>query len=89
MTTQTALTGPRPSRPAVNFGQRSMLVFWETTRACLLACRHCRASATTETPPGELSHAEGCALIGQVAGFGRPAPDPALRRVSCHREITG
>ena len=75
MTTPAALTRHRPPRrPAVNFDQRPMLVFWETTRACLLACRHCRASATTEPPPGELSHAEGRALIGQVAGFGRPRP---------------
>lgn len=69
-------THPRPAlpRPAVDFSQRPMLVFWETTGACLLACRHCRASATTEPPPGELSHAEGQALIDQVAGFGRPYP---------------
>ena len=51
-----------------------MLLFWETTRACLLACRHCRASATTQAPPGELSHAEGRRLIEQAAGFGRPYP---------------
>jgi radical SAM protein len=71
--THAVQTRPR-ARPAVNFDQRPMLVFWETTRACLLACRHCRASATTEAPQGELSHAEGRALIDQVAGFGRPHP---------------
>ena len=65
---------PAPPRPAVDFSQRPMLVFWETTGACLLACRHCRASATTQPPPGELSHAEGRAVIDQVAGFGRPYP---------------
>ena len=74
MSTQATLTRPRPSGPAVNFDQRPMLVFWETTRACLLACRHCRANATTVALPGELSHAEGRALIDQVAGFGRPYP---------------
>ena len=62
------------ARAGVDFGQRPMLVFWETTRACLLACRHCRASATTQAPPGELSQAEGRSLIDQVAGFGRPYP---------------
>ncbi len=43
---------PHPAlpRPAVDFSQRPMLVFWETTGACLLACRHCRASATTAAP---------------------------------------
>jgi radical SAM protein len=60
-----------------------MLVFWETTRACRLACRHCRASATTQAPPGELSRAEGCALIDQVAGFGRPYPILVLTGGDC------
>jgi AdoMet-dependent heme synthase len=75
--------GPRRARPAVNFDQRPMLVFWEVTRACLLACRHCRASATTQAPPGELSHAEGRALIEQVAGFGRPHPILILTGGDC------
>lgn len=83
MTTQATLTRPRPSRPPVNFDQRPMLVFWETTRACLIACRHCRASATTEAPLGELSHAEGRALIDQVAGFGRPHPILVLTGGDC------
>lgn len=60
-----------------------MLVFWETTQACLLACRHCRASATTQAPPGELSTAEGRALIDQVAGFGRPYPILVLTGGDC------
>lgn len=51
-----------------------MLVFWESTRACQLACRHCRASATEHGLPGELTTAEGRDLIDQVAGFGRPYP---------------
>ena len=60
-----------------------MLVFWETTRACLLACRHCRASATTQAPPGELSTGEGYALIEQVARFGRPYPILVLTGGDC------
>jgi MoaA/NifB/PqqE/SkfB family radical SAM enzyme len=71
------------SRPPVDFSRRPMLVFWETTRACLLACRHCRASATTQPPPGELSTAEGRALIEQVAGFGRPYPILVLTGGDC------
>ncbi len=59
---------------SINYDQRPMLVFWETTRACQLACHHCRASATPNTLPGTLSHDEGVALIDQVAGFGRPYP---------------
>ena len=70
-------------RPAVDFSQRPMLVFWETSRSCLLACRHCRASATARPLPGELSPAEGLALIGQVAGFGRPYPILVLTGGDC------
>jgi radical SAM protein len=60
-----------------------MLVFWETTRACLLACRHCRAAATPSAVPGELSRAEGLDLIDQVAGFGRPYPILVLTGGDC------
>jgi AdoMet-dependent heme synthase len=67
----------------VDFAQRPMLVFWETTRACLLACRHCRASATSQALPGELGTAEGRALIDQVAGFGRPYPILVLTGGDC------
>ena len=74
---------PAPSRTPVNFDQRPMLVFWETTRACLLACRHCRASATTVPPPGELTRTEGRDLIDQVAGFGRPYPILVLTGGDC------
>ncbi|MGO9079284.1 MAG: TIGR04053 family radical SAM/SPASM domain-containing protein [Streptosporangiaceae bacterium] len=69
--------------PSVDYGQRPMLVFWETTRACLLACRHCRASATTQRAPGELTEAEGHDLIEQVAGFGRPYPILVLTGGDC------
>jgi AdoMet-dependent heme synthase len=74
---------PARSHRPVDFGQRPMLVFWETTRACLLACRHCRASATTVPPPGELTRAEGRDLIDQVAGFGRPHPILVLTGGDC------
>jgi radical SAM protein len=60
-----------------------MLVFWETTRACLLACRHCRASATPDAPPEQLTAAEGLDLITQVAGFGRPYPILVLTGGDC------
>ncbi len=83
MTSPAALTKAVSSRSSVDFSQRPMLVFWETTRACLLACRHCRASATTQAPPGELSTAEGRGLIEQVAGFGRPYPILVLTGGDC------
>jgi radical SAM protein len=52
------------------------LVFWETTKACSLACRHCRASAQLDALPGELSTQEGFALIDQIADM--PGPSPIL-----------
>ncbi|HEX4919554.1 MAG TPA: radical SAM protein, partial [Candidatus Bathyarchaeia archaeon] len=62
-------------------------MFWETTRACSLACQHCRASAQTDPLPGELTTAEGLRLIDHVTSFGRPFPvivftggDPLMRR---------
>ena len=60
-----------------------MLVFWETTRACSVACRHCRASATLEAYPGELTTAEGKQLIDQVAAFGQPHPILVLTGGDC------
>jgi radical SAM protein len=60
-----------PRRP--DFARRPILVFWEVTRACPLACRHCRADAIHDPLPGELSTAEGRALIASLGDFdGRP-----------------
>ena len=67
----------------LDYGRRPMLVFWETTRACQLACKHCRASATSAALPGELTTAEGFDLIDQVAGFGRPFPILVLTGGDC------
>lgn len=58
----------------MNFDQAPILVFWETTRACQLACRHCRAEAVPEPAPGELTTSEGLHLIEQLAGFGPRPP---------------
>ncbi len=58
----------------LDFARRPILVFWETTRACLLACRHCRASAIPRALPGQLSTDEAKGLIRQVVAFGRPYP---------------
>jgi AdoMet-dependent heme synthase len=56
------------------FEDKPILVFWETTRSCLLSCLHCRASAITKPLPGELTGEEGEQLIDQVTGFGEPYP---------------
>lgn len=68
----------RPTRlvrePHHDVGSRPFIVIWECTRACPLACKHCRAEAQSRRQPGELSTAEAIDLAAQVAAFGNPAP---------------
>jgi len=45
------------------------LVFWETTKRCNLGCIHCRASATPEAPPEELTTDEALAFVRSLASF--------------------
>lgn len=59
---------------ALDLDARPILVFWESTRACLLACRHWRAEAQAEPVPGELSREEALMLVDSLSEFGRPAP---------------
>ena len=48
------------------------LMFWETTKACNLRCRHCRAVPEAERSKVELSTAEAFSLIDQIAEVARP-----------------
>ncbi|GAA3446450.1 TIGR04053 family radical SAM/SPASM domain-containing protein [Planomonospora venezuelensis] len=50
------------------------IVIWEATRACPLACLHCRAEAVPERDPSELTTDEAVELMRQITAFGRPAP---------------
>ena len=60
-----------PKMPAaVDFSRAPFLVIWETTQACALACRHCRASARPWRDPRELTTEEGFRLIRQTAEMG-------------------
>jgi radical SAM protein len=56
------------------FDRAPFIVIWETTRACALACVHCRAEAISRRHPNELSTDEGRRLIDRVAAFGSPPP---------------
>jgi radical SAM protein len=56
----------------VDFNRAPFLVIWETTQACGLACRHCRASARPFRDPEELTTAEGRRLVEDVARMGTP-----------------
>lgn len=63
-------------RPAalrqLDFDQAPFLVIWEVTRACDLACVHCRAEAQDRRHPAELTTAEGFALLDEIRRFGQP-----------------
>ena len=48
------------------------LVAWETTRACNLACVHCRAEAQYRPDPNQLTTAEGFRLLEEIASFAKP-----------------
>jgi radical SAM protein len=56
----------------MNFDQAPMLVIWEVTQACDLACVHCRASAQSERNPAELSTEQGYRLLDEIRSFGEP-----------------
>ena len=60
------------------FARAPLRVYWELTRACDLACRHCRAEAVPSRHPEELTTAEGFRLLAQLAEFGPPAPHVIL-----------
>ena len=47
------------------------LIFWETTRACNLACPHCRASAIKSRLPEELTTQEAKEFINSAASFSK------------------
>lgn len=56
----------------VVFDRAPRRIYWEVTRACDLACRHCRAEAVPEREPGELTTDEGFRLLDRLAAFDSP-----------------
>jgi radical SAM protein len=66
-----------------SFDDRPLLVFWETTKACLLACSHCRANAQRDPGSDDLSTAEGFALIDDLSAIDRPRPVMILTGGDC------
>lgn len=63
---------PGHERYAADFNRCPYLVIWETTRACDLACVHCRAEARPFRNPNELSTVEAILLMEEIARFGEP-----------------
>jgi len=78
---------PQMNMAPRDFSRTPMLVYWEMTQACGLACKHCRAEAMAEPHPFELKTHESKAFLDQLLGFGDPLPhliltggDPLRRR---------
>ncbi len=55
-------------------GARPFLVLWELTRACDLACIHCRAESRSWRDPDELSTPEITNVLNDLAALGAPRP---------------
>lgn len=67
-----------------DFNENPFIVIWELTRACQLACLHCRAEAQYKRDPRELSLEEGKKLIEQIYEMQNPllvftGGDPLMR----------
>jgi radical SAM protein len=52
------------------YSKAPLLAIWEVSRACDLACIHCRASAKPEPDPEELTFEEGRTLLKQIRAMG-------------------
>jgi radical SAM protein len=77
-------TPTRSGRPGGGFDDAPFMVFWETTQACDLVCKHCRADARPGRDPDELGFQEGVRLLDDVRAMGCPlvvltGGDPAKR----------
>ena len=55
-----------------DFSEAPFLAIWEVTRACDLACVHCRAAADPARHPFELTTEEGFQLLEEIKRFGDP-----------------
>lgn len=54
----------------IDLEARPLVLIWEVTQACALSCKHCRADAQPTRHPGELTTAEGRALLDDAREFG-------------------
>jgi radical SAM protein len=62
----------RQAMTQLDYDRAPFLAIWETTQACDLACKHCRASAQPLAHPSQLSTAEATNLIDQIADLQVP-----------------
>jgi AdoMet-dependent heme synthase len=82
----------------MKFDERPFIAIWETTQACDLACKHCRANARPERDGAELSTSEGKQLLERFAAAhvplvvltgGDPAKRPDLVELVRHGRALG
>jgi radical SAM protein len=64
----------RAATTAHDYSRNPLIVYWEMTQACGLACRHCRAEACATAAPGELNREDSIKLLHQIAAFEKPLP---------------
>lgn len=65
-------SGKLPSHLLQFSSDKTPVVVWNVTRRCNLRCVHCYAQARDEEFSGELSTAEGKAVLDDLAAFGAP-----------------
>ena len=53
--------------------ERRPVVVWNVTRTCNLACIHCYSDSASRSYAGELTNAQGRALLEDLASYGVPA----------------
>ncbi len=56
----------------MDFNLSPLLIVWEATQACDLACVHCRAAVRPDRDAGELTTEEGYRLLEEAKQFGNP-----------------
>lgn len=61
-------------QPQASRHERPFMIIWETTQACDLACRHCRAEAQPNLHPDSLNFEQAKTLLNQAQSFGKPSP---------------
>lgn len=65
--------GQHPHAAHADFDRAPRRIYWELTRACGLACQHCRAEAQHARLPDELDTAQAFAVLDAFRDL-RPAP---------------
>lgn len=75
MTSSQEESDAQPIKQPHVYAQNPVMIYWEMTRACDLACKHCRAEAILQRHPLELTTREAKVLLSQLKEFrGHPFP---------------